>query len=407
MANTSSEQHELPAKSPLLRSQWGQLLALTLVHFVVDMSGGTIPVILPELRRQFGLSLTVGIAIVTLVNITCNGVQLITGHLRAEKRTPFFLYIGVALASAIFFVALLPVDRAGVIFLFLLCGISGIGIAVVHPEGLRAAYSLERLPPAIVTSVFMMAGFMGFAGGPLAAAVLLWWFGLKGLLFLLICSVAALLLLMRLPIRLAVGSENQGDARSNAGQRSVSFWLVMVMTLPVATASTLIISLLPTALDELGFTVYFGGISNMALGVGQVAGALFWAFMAHKRTEASCATLALFLGTPFLAVHSYLIGHWQAVFLLLPAGFCALAAFPLLVTLARYSKGPNLGRRMALVVGGSCGLASLVLFAVGPLAERFGTVAILRFAYLGYFLAALAGLYIMHVSARNEEAILS
>lgn len=63
---------------------------------------------------------------------------------------------------------------------------------------------------------------------------------------------------------------------------------------------------------------------------------------------------------------------WAAALIPL-AGVLVGAGFPQLVVLARTAPGgPALGTRMGLVVGGTWGIAGLLLLLVGVAADRFG-----------------------------------
>jgi len=48
-----------------------------------------------------------------------------------------------------------------------------------------------------------------------------------------------------------------------------------------------------------------------------------------------------------------------------------------------------LGQRMAWMVGGSWGVSSLALMAVGPVADRFGTAPVLHLVWIAYLAGAL------------------
>lgn len=143
-----------------LKIQCAQLAVLSGVHFVADMLGNMLPAILPEIRHHFVLSLTVGSVVLLALMLTANGVQMLTGYLRPDKEQPLFTYIGLVLAAAVCLLALAPASRLGVAMVITLAAVSGCGIAVMHPEGLRGVHALDRIPPAISTAVFMTAGYI-------------------------------------------------------------------------------------------------------------------------------------------------------------------------------------------------------------------------------------------------------
>jgi len=49
--------------------QWVQLLVLSSVHFTVDMLGNMLPSILPEVRSEFAISLSLGAFVLAALTI--------------------------------------------------------------------------------------------------------------------------------------------------------------------------------------------------------------------------------------------------------------------------------------------------------------------------------------------------
>jgi hypothetical protein len=84
-----------------------------------------------------------------------------------------------------------------------------------------------------------------------------------------------------------------------------------------------------------------------------------------------------------------------AVWLLLGVGFCSMSAYILTITLSRNAAGLKFGQRMALVVGGTWGIANIVFLALSPIAERFGTALVISITPAGYLLSALLALRLM------------
>ncbi len=164
-----------------LRVQWAQLVVLSGIHFLVDMFGNMLPAILPVIRSEFAITLSTAGLIMAALSLASNGMQILTGRMRADKTSPLFLHVGLILAASICLIVLAPKSLGGVALLFVFGVISGSGIAVAHPEGLRAIHTLDRISPALSTAVFMTSGFFGFASGGMISALLVSSYGLKGL----------------------------------------------------------------------------------------------------------------------------------------------------------------------------------------------------------------------------------
>jgi len=383
------------------------LLALAGVHFLIDMFAGMLPAILPAIRDEFGLSLSLGGLVLAALYMTSNGVQPLIGHMRADKRRPLFLHLGLIIAASICLLGALPRGSGAFAIMILLAVVSGCGIAIVHPEGLRAVHWLRRIPPAISTAVFMAGGFLGYASGGAVSALLVSRFGLKGLYPLALCPVIGIVMVIFLRIRLAVERKvhNKNEARTE--ENRLPFWLIMAMAMPAAVSTTILVALLPTVLSKLGFELTFGGFSTMMFGLGGAVGSFIWANIAHKKGELNCSIAALFLVVPFLVAYLVLINNKMAIWILFGVGFCAIAAYILMITLSRYATGLSLGQRMGFMAGGTWALASIVFMALLPVSEHFGTNVILKFTPLGYLCSGAFGLFVMSKAKSSTHTKLS
>lgn len=378
------------------RFQYAQLLSITAGHFIVDMLVGMMPSILPALREHFRLDLSQGTLLLGTLFLTCNFIQVLTGHLRPNKTRPLFLYIGITLATTSCFFAIIPAVSSPLAILLVMIAVSGIGIGSVHPEGLRAVHTLDKIPSASITAFFMSGGIGGFAIGCYVGPVLVERFGLKGLLWLVIPAAVALISMMAMRVRLAVDNKTENNSASE--QNQIRFWQVMLIAVPLCTATTIFVGLLPTRLEEIGFSLSMGGFSIMAYNLGGAAGAFGWAWLAGKKSNLYAANLPSFLALPILVVYLLLIEHAWAKYLLFFGGACGLGGFPLLVTAARHAVGANLGLRMGFVVGGAWGIAAIIMILLGPLAEAKSVSLIIKLSISFYLISSLIGMYTLHQS---------
>ena len=396
--------------------QWGQLLVLSAVHGIVDACPGVLAPLLPKLRVDMALTMKESLYLLSVLNLVCNGVQLVTGHLRPYKQRCLLIPIGTLLASAIFLMGILPSGTVvGKALLFAIVAISAIGVAIMHPEVLRAVHALDRIPPSISSAVFLNGGVIGFGGGAWLGTAIVERWGLEGLLVLVPGSIAVVVLVLIMKIRLAVeqdavevANSNQKDAAApdsdNLAQQELgelqpprqpvmSFWAVLTMTIPSAIATVLLVGLVPTRLAEVGLPLEFGGRSSMLFMTGTLLGTLVWGTVATRRDTVRCCVVASLLGVPFVWIYLSLLENSYAVWALAAVGFTSNGVFALMVVMARQSVGPRLGVRMALIVGGSWGAGSIVLMAMGPVAQRWGTDPILKAAAIGYIIAGAVGIW--------------
>jgi MFS transporter, FSR family, fosmidomycin resistance protein len=375
--------------------QWVQLVLLAAVHFTVDMFGNMLPVLLPVLMKDFNINLTMGGIVVASLILTSNGIQVFTGHLRADKRRPFFLYVGLILSAAICLMALAPRTPGGVGLLIALGVVSGVGIGTTHPEGLRAVHTLHRIRPATATAAFMTTGFLGYAFGGYLATYLVEEFDLVGLYPLLLCPIVGVAAIFLSRVHLAVDSDHESSSVTDSASQQFPFGAIMAMALPAAIATTIVTTLLPTHLKSLGFALKFGGFSTMMFGWGGTVGPYLWAALAHRKGDLRCSSVAFLGAVPLVLLYLLFIRNPYATALLFGVGFFATSAYVLTITLARRCPGANLGRRMAWIVGGTWGIAYMVFIPLAWLGEHIGTGVILSLTPIGYLLSGVMALWLI------------
>lgn len=354
------------------------------------MFAGMLAVLLPAIREKYGFSLMLGVILLSTQSLACNGVQMLVGHLRSHQKRPLFVPLGLFIATLLCLIGVLPLNSQTIFWIFLLTIVSGVGIAIFHPEGLRAIHNLRAIPSTTASAVFLMAGFFGISGGAWLATLLVSRWGFSGLLVLAPLPFVLILLIKFLGVQLA----NEDDVRNDKAKGAfnhISIWLLYAMTLPTSAATTIIMSLLPTRLNELGYELTYGGSTNMMIGFGGIVGSLAIAQLAVRNRELFFATLSLCFAAPLFLLYLYFIKHTFAIGLMLPYGFFAVAPYPLIVSMARYVRGYSLGFRMGLIVGGIWGASHLILMALSPIAENFGVQTILNVVWLGYLVSALVG----------------
>lgn len=377
------------------RTQWIQLVSLSLAHIIVDIFAGLLAVIMPAVQKRFSISMVMGITLLSVMNITTNFVQVLTGHLRENQTKPMFLPAGLIMVISICFIAAVPIGEVSIWLCMVLIIITALGSGFAHPESLRALHTIDRIPPSMSTSIFLVAGYFGYASGGWLAALLITKFGFNGLYLLIILPSIAILAIFLSKVRLAVEEHEKSANNNRYNIDRIGFIPVMLMAIPTTTVTMVLCALLPQKLNQMGFELTFGGLTIMTLVGGSIFGAFFWSFVAQKKGELLSAVIALLSGIPFLYFYLFMIESKLAVWFLFLGGFGSGSAYPLIVTLARYAKGFNLGRRMGLIVGGAWGIASLILWGLGPVAEYYGILPVLWIMPLLYLISAIIGIAIL------------
>ncbi len=256
-----------------------QLIILTCAHFSVDIFAGILPAILPAVMLAFSINLSRSVIVLTVLNLTCNFVQMLTGFLRQDSKKAFFVYLGLLIAPAVCFIAVLPASPASFPMILLLAFITGCGVAMVHPEALKSVHRLKRISSAMGTSLFLSGGFLGYSFAGFISAVLVSYFGLEGLFILLVFPILSVIATAYFRIRVAVEPPAVSADSSTCQNNTVGFWPIAVMTIAATSTVAILTGLIPTRLHQIGFDLKFGGLSAMVLGLSGSIGPFFGRFL--------------------------------------------------------------------------------------------------------------------------------
>ncbi len=343
---------------------------------------------------RYTLSVVAGSFLISLCGFSANTLQIWAGSVRRRASKPLLIPLGLLLGCAICLVGLVRPGDGAFWLLMALVLLTGAGVAMLHPEALRGVCAIDHqsVSPAVATSVFMLAGFLGGSSGPLVSGVLVSTrFGLHGLFLLLIPVVLMLYFFRKLRIRLAPDQPPPARKATPAVTGDVSFWKLCWIAFFINTGCMIMQGLLPTFLAANGFSLIFSGLSAMLFGLGAGLSALFTSSVLIKRVAVlSCIKVQIIAGVPLLTGYLLLAErHPAAALLAFLAGAFVGAGFPQLVTLARTApNGPSLGVRMGIIVGGTWGVAGVLFPGIGALAEFAGLRTALLTAPL-FFAAAV------------------
>src|SRR5256886_256862 len=152
---------------------------LALGHFVVDLTQGALPGVLPFLKSAHGLTYAQVATIVLAANLTSSIAQPLFGYLADQTMRRGTLPTSIFVAGA---GMPLPGVAHGYKSLLLLVVLMGLGVAAWHPGGYRTATGVAGDRKATALSYFSLGGNVGIALGPPLITLLVTTWSIQGTL---------------------------------------------------------------------------------------------------------------------------------------------------------------------------------------------------------------------------------
>jgi len=326
----------------------GKLVTLMLGHLTVDSYVGVIPVLYPLLIGRFHLTL----ATVGLVSLAYSGMAAVSQPLFgviADRYGTRFTGIALGWTALTFalvgFVPTFPL-------LLVLASASGLGSGAFHPFG---ALDVRALLPAwrrsFGMSVYVTAGTVGVALGPLIGIGVLALFGLRGTGLLVIPGVATgAYLLWRMRERVRPAGAKAALA-ATTGPVPV-FALAMVIGVMMSRSWTVNVfqAFTPTWYRQLGYGPEFYGPLATTLVLASAVGTVGCGSLADRYGRRTVILATLVLSIPAILLYTMFPGPWAFATAIL-IGFLAASTAPLMLLMAQQLMASRAGLASGLVMG--------------------------------------------------------
>jgi len=369
-----------------VRPHVGLIGLLALGHFVVDLTQGALPAVLPLLQSRHGLSYAETGTIVLAANLTSSVIQPVFGYLADKTVRRWILPTSIVVAGAGMALTGVAASYASILLLVVAMGL---GVAAWHPEGYRTATGVAGDRKATALSYFSLGGNVGIALGPLFVTFLVTTWSIPGTLGLALppLLVAAIML----PALASFGTVTTGASattRARAGEnmpRAMALLIVVVMIRAWAT---------------LGFTTFVplyyvnelqadprivGPLLFVFLGAGAL-GTVVAGPLADRWGPRVFMKWVLLAAVPFGLLFLETRGALAFVMLGIFGGVLT-ASFSVSVVLAQAYLPRHAGMASGLIVGFAIGTGGLGVAVLGLVADRYG----LPVALVISALAPLAG----------------
>lgn len=354
-------------------------------HVCVDAAQGGLAAVLPFLVLHGGYTYAQVATLVLAANIASAVIQPLFGWLGDRAARPWLMAAGVLLAGC----GMAVIGVVGSYGLVVCAALtSGIGNAMLHPEGGRLANLVGGANKARSMSVFSLGGQVGFCIGPVITVAAIGAFGLRGtLVYLAFCAPYSILLLAFNRRLSAFGLRDESAVQSGAKRdRWGAFSLVLGALSIRSVVFYGVTSFVPLFMvGVLGQTEQFGsGLITFFAAAGACATLL--SSFAAQRTGAANLMVACF--TVLLAALCVFASSGSVAVSVVALALIAVGVNlfnPPAITLGQSFVPQHLGMASGLSFGVAVAVGGVVSPMLGALGDVVGLVPVMG------VLAALAG----------------
>ena len=327
----------------------GKLITLMLGHLTVDSYVGIIPVLYPVLIGRFDLNF----ATVGLISLAYSGTAAISQPLFGVIADRYGTRLtGVSLAWTAITFALVGFVPTFPLLVALACA-SGLGSGAFHPFGaLDVRALLPKRSRSAGMSIYVTAGTVGVAIGPLIGIALFSWFGLQGTGWLVIPGVATGAYLLWRMRKATPSAATERRAALTPRQVVPMLAIAAVIGVMMSRSWTVYVfqSFTPTWYKDLGYGPEFYGPLVTTLVLSSAVGTVGCGALADRYGRRTVIIGTLILSIPAVLLYTLFPGPWGFV-TGIAIGFLAASTAPLMLLMAQQLMASRAGLASGLVMG--------------------------------------------------------
>ena len=354
-------------------------------HLTVDSYVGVLPILYPLLIGRFHLSL----ATVGLVSLAYSGMAAISQPLFGVIADRFGTRMtGVALGWTALTFALVGFVPTFPLLVGLAC-LSGLGSGAFHPLGaldVRALLPNRRRSQGM--SIYVTAGTVGVALGPLIGIAVFGVFGIRGTGLLVVPGVlGGAYLLWRMRGSAGAAASARRAAGALAGQAVPVFALAVVIGVMMSRSWTVNVfqTFTPTWYQQLGYGPGFYGPLATTLVLASAVGTVGCGTLADRFGRRAVILGTLVLSLPAILLYTLYPGPLAFLSAIL-IGFLAASTAPLMLLMAQQLMVSRAGLASGLVMGLGFVTGAIGIPINGAIADRIG----LRYSLMTHVFLVLA-----------------
>lgn len=347
------------------------LILLGSGHFVVDMTLGALSPLLPVFKKAMSLSDLRTSMVLAAITFSSSFIQPLFGVVADRIRATWFLWGGVAMATAGLALSGLATAFWVLLALIVLCGL---GVGGYHPEAARVANQFAGTRKASGVAWFTIGGNLGFAIGPLLVALFVPFFDQRTTLIFLVPGALACTLLLFNHRRLGVPIIAHHTTLGVAGRTDMRGMVLLVSAVSLRTWILLgLMTIVPLYLtDQREMSARAVGFVIFAFVMTGSIGTYVGAAVADRVGGRSMFVGSMPLAAPLVATFILTDGA-VSILAFAIAGFILMASFSATVVMGQQYMPHRPALAAAWVLGfAAIGAATPWLPAIGAIADAAG-----------------------------------
>jgi FSR family fosmidomycin resistance protein-like MFS transporter len=375
---------EIIRTNAVVRPDYRILILLSLGHLAADINQGVLPILLPRLFTEYGLSYTLAGTIMMVFNFSSSLIQPLFGWYSDRKSALWLLPVGVLVAAA----GMAFIGRASNLGLLLvLVLLSGMGVAAYHPEASKAAHYASGTAKASAMSIFSVGGNLGFGLGAVIMTAFLAIGGVRASIYLLIPGMLMAGLLWYYLPQIPTGTRGREKGNVVNEEKGEIKWVPLTILCSIVVLRSFVQTGLTTFIP-LYFVTYLGAdetygstlisIFLLAGAVGTVLGGP----LADRYGKTKMLAFSMGSMPPLLLLFLF-SPPWLSMVAIALAGAVLISTFSTTIVLGQSLLPNSVGIASGLMLGFAIGTGGIGAVLLGAVADRIGIdITMLMIAFL-------------------------
>jgi FSR family fosmidomycin resistance protein-like MFS transporter len=362
------------------------LLALSGGHLLNDLIASMIPAMYPLLKEAYRLDFT-QVGLITLAfHATASLLQPVLGYVTDHKPWAYAMVAGMG-STLLGVIGLASASNYSMVLVSV--ALIGLGSAVFHPEATRMARHAAADQQGFAQGIFQIGGHVGYAAGPLLAAMIVVPRGQTSVAWMSVVALVAMVLMAWTGARYA---EMRSAQIAATKERPKATAASILPAWPILAAMTVLVVLLLSKgtftaafttyytfylIERFGVTVQLAQVMLFLYLVVGALGVIIGGMVGDRVGRRRVIWISILGSLPFALLLPYADLFWTGVLSVL-IGLIMASAFASILIYAIDLVPDRVGLVGGLFYGLAFGLGGLTAAALGLLADQFGIVAVFK-----------------------------